>query len=41
MGWVLVQLSPEVIDLLDQMLCLNPHRRISMAAVMEHPWVNK
>ncbi len=36
---LLLQLSPECVDLLDQMLHTDPRKRISAAAVLEHPWV--
>lgn len=33
------QLSPEVIDLLDNMLQIEPHQRFSMTDVIGHPWL--
>ena len=31
-------LSPEVKDLLDQILVINPSKRITVEGIIEHPW---
>jgi hypothetical protein len=35
------QLTPELVDLLQQTLCKDPTRRISLAALMHHPWTRR
>ena len=32
-------LSPELIDLLQQMMWLDPRRRLSLQQIREHPWM--
>jgi len=34
-------LSPELVDLLDKLLTIDPQRRLTLDAVKEHPWVKK
>jgi serine/threonine protein kinase len=33
-------LSPEVVHLLDGLLNIDPNKRLTMAAIREHPWIN-
>lgn len=34
-----LQLSPEVIDLMSGMMCVDPEKRLTLDEIMEHPWM--
>lgn len=36
-----IPLSPDVQDLIKQMLCVNPEKRITVDQIMKHPWFNR
>ena len=39
--WVLMQLTPEVYDLLDKIFVVDSSKRINLAQIKAHPWYNQ
>ena len=35
-----LRISPEAIDLMEGMLCVDPQRRLTLKQIKEHPWMN-
>ena len=39
--WVPLQLTPDCLDLLDELLQKQPWKRVTAANVLEHPWMTR